>query len=78
MSYPEYVNGEPPIITLSEYDDASWASTTCLDHRNNQYVVVVMENPDKTVAIINEKDYEVLDRIFKSAHETHSKQQAGK
>ena len=31
--YPKYINDTtPPTITLKEYDNASWASTTCLDH----------------------------------------------
>lgn len=73
--YPQFINGNPPIITLQEYDIAPWASTTCLDHRNGQYVVVIMETPEKIVATIHEKDYPVLDKIFKSAHETHARQQ---
>lgn len=74
MAYPEYINGKPPIITLKEYDGASWASTTCLDFRNNQYVIVIMETPETIIAIINNQDYPTLDKIFKSAHETHNKQ----
>lgn len=74
MSYPELVGGKPPVITLKEYDDASWASTTCLDNRHGGYWVVVMEDPTKEVASISEKDHDVLDRIFKSAHSTHAKQ----
>ena len=48
--YPKYINDTtPPTITLKEYDNASWASTTCLDHNpiKNQYIVVVMENPNQ-------------------------------
>ncbi|KAK6462158.1 hypothetical protein DFJ63DRAFT_335497 [Scheffersomyces coipomensis] len=56
MSYPAFVDGKPPVITLSEYDGADWA--------------------EKVVAIINESDNEVLDKIFRSAHNTHAQQQS--
>ncbi|ABN67815.2 hypothetical protein PICST_62408 [Scheffersomyces stipitis CBS 6054] len=72
--YPEFVNDKPPVVTLAEYDGASWASTTCLDFRNNQYVVVIMEEPEKVVAVIDSKDYAVLNRIFQSAHAQHAEQ----
>jgi len=72
--YPAFVDGNPPTITLNDYDVAPWASTTCLDFRNNQYVVVVMENPDNVVATVDKKDYEVLDRIFRSAHAKYAEQ----
>ncbi|EMG46895.1 hypothetical protein G210_2838, partial [Candida maltosa Xu316] len=58
------------------YDVAPWASTTCLDFRGKEYVVVVMENPDNVVAKIDQSDYEVLDKIFKNAMETHEKQKS--
>jgi hypothetical protein len=72
--YPPFVDGNPPTITLSDYDVATWASTTCLDFRNNQYVVVIMETPETVVATIDKKDYDVLDRIFRSAHAKHAEQ----
>lgn len=74
MGYPEYINGKPPVITLKEYDGAEWASTTCLDFRKNQYVVVIMETPESIVAIIDQADNLILDTIFRSANETHNKQ----
>ncbi|RCK55911.1 hypothetical protein Cantr_05331 [Candida viswanathii] len=74
MAYPEYVDGKPPVVTLKEYDGASWAPTTCLDFRNNEYVVVIMETPETIIATIDKLDAPVLDKIFKSAHETHEKQ----
>ncbi|KAI5953654.1 hypothetical protein KGF54_003026 [Candida jiufengensis] len=73
--YPEYINNEPQTISLRDYDDAEWTSTTCLDNRNDGYVVVEMENPNKIIVKIDSKDNDVLDRIFKSAKETHAKQQ---
>ncbi|KAK6456280.1 uncharacterized protein RJT20DRAFT_128122, partial [Scheffersomyces xylosifermentans] len=72
--YPEFVNGKPPVITLAEYDVAPWAGSTCLDFRGLEYVVVVMETPEKVVANIDAKDYDVLDRIFRSAKATHAEQ----
>jgi hypothetical protein len=72
--YPEFTNGSPPTISLLEYDDAPWAATTCIDFRRNLYAVVVMENPDQEVAFIDKADYEVLNKIFRSAHATHAKQ----
>ncbi|CAN3354827.1 hypothetical protein DICA1_B08856 [Diutina catenulata] len=69
MSYPSYVDGKPPTISLSQYDEAEWADTTCMDHRNNQYVVVDMQEPSKVVAFIQKSDYEVLDKIFASANQ---------
>lgn len=74
--YPPFVNGSPPVITLSDYDDSTWASTTCLDFRNKEYVVVIMQKPETVVAIIDKADYKALDGIFSSAFETHAKQQA--
>lgn len=76
MSYPEFVDGAPPIVTLKQYDVAPWAGTTCVDSRPNEYVVVVMEEPTKIVARIHKDDNETLDKIFKSAHQTHAQQQA--
>lgn len=74
MSYPEYINGEPPVVTLKEYDVASWAGTTCVDRRNNKFVIVVMEDPSKVVATVHENDTETLNTIFKSAHQDFSDQ----
>ncbi|RLV94258.1 hypothetical protein JA1_001807 [Spathaspora sp. JA1] len=71
MSYPALVNGNAPIITLQEYDVAPWAKSTCVDHRDGKYVVVIMETPETVVAEIDSRDNETLDRIFKSALETH-------
>lgn len=77
--YPEYVNNEPPVITLLEYDAADWAQSTCLDSTNDgNYNVVVMEDPAQIVARIDSKDKPIVDRIFKSATDTHAKQQMGK
>lgn len=67
-SYPALVDGKPPTISLKDYDDAEWADTTCLDHRNGAYVVCVMEDPSKVVALIAADDWKVLDTIFQSAH----------
>ncbi|KAJ8140952.1 hypothetical protein OY671_005868 [Metschnikowia pulcherrima] len=74
MSYPTYVNNEPPIVTLKEYDSAPWAGTTCVDKRNNGYVIVVMEKPEQVVAKVHPDDSETLDTIFKSAHQDFSDQ----
>lgn len=71
MSYPAFVNGAPPVLTLGEYDHATWAGTTCLDSRNNEYVVVVMETPEKVVATIAKSDHETLDKIFRSAKDNY-------
>lgn len=68
MAYPAFVDGKPPVISLKEYDDAEWADSTCLDNRRGQYVIVVMETPEKEVAFIEKGDWAVLDQIFKSAH----------
>lgn len=76
MSYPPFIDGKPPVISLADYDAAPWAAPTCLDFRNNQYVVVVMETPEQQVAVIARLDYDVLNRIFLSAHAKHAEQQA--
>lgn len=76
--YPPFVHGSAPIITLQDYDTAPWAPTTCLDLRNNEYVVVIMQKPETVVATIDKKDYEVLNQIFNSAQTTHAQQQANK
>lgn len=74
MSYPEYINGKPPVVTLKEYDVASWAGTTCVDRRNNKFVIVVMKDPAKVVATVDENDTETLNTIFRSAHQDFSDQ----
>lgn len=74
MSYPEYVDGKPPVITLKEYDNAPWAGTTCVDRRGGEFVVVIMEKPETVVARVDPKDNETLDTIFKSAHQDFSTQ----
>lgn len=74
MAYPPFVNGSPPVLRLSEYDAAEWAATTCLDHRNNKYVVVIMEQPETVVAEIAPQDHATLDAIFRSAHAQHAQQ----
>ncbi|GEQ72352.1 hypothetical protein JCM33374_g6039 [Metschnikowia sp. JCM 33374] len=74
MSYPSYVNNEPPTVTLKEYDVAPWASTTCVDKRAEGYVIVVMEDPKHVVAKVHTDDTETLNTIFKSAHQDFSDQ----
>lgn len=76
VDYPSFVDGQAPEITLKEYDVAPWALTTCVDRVDGNYVVVVMEKPSQVVARINANDNETLDRIFASAHKTHSEQLA--
>ena len=73
-SYPDFEDGKPPLITLKQYDVAPWAGTTCVDRQNGKYVVVVMQEPTKTVARIADSDSETLDTIFRLAHATHAKQ----
>ena len=41
----------------------------------NQYIVVVMENPNQIIAIIDQQDNMILDILFKNAHDAHSKQE---
>lgn len=74
MSYPAYVDGEPPVVTLKEYDVAPWAGTTCVDKEPTGYVIVVMQNPKQIVAKVDPKDSPTLDTIFKSAHKDFSDQ----
>jgi len=74
--YPEYINGEPPVITLQEYDVAPWNKTTCVDSRPNGYVVVIMEKPEVVVAQIDKSGDETLDKIFRSAKQTYAEQNA--
>ncbi|CUM51318.1 uncharacterized protein AC631_02222 [Debaryomyces fabryi] len=74
--YPEYVNGEPPVITLQEYDVASWNKTTCVDSRPDGYVVVIMEKPEVVVARIDKSGDETLDKIFRSAKQSYAEQNA--
>ncbi|CAK7906307.1 hypothetical protein CAAN1_30S00980 [[Candida] anglica] len=76
MSYPAFVDGAPPVVTLKEYDVAPWAGTTCVDRQASGYVVVVMQEPTKVVARIHKDDDETLDKIFRSAHSTHASQGA--
>lgn len=74
MSYPAYVDGKPPVITLKEYDFAPWAGTTCVDRRGEDFVIVLMEKPEQVIARVDPKDNETLNTIFKSAHKDFSTQ----
>lgn len=71
MLYPPFVDGKPPQLRLAEYDQAPWAASTCLDHRNGTYVVVEMQHPDTVVAEIAAADHATLDVIFRSAQAKH-------
>lgn len=62
------------MVSLKEYDVALWASTTCVDRRNGEFVIVVMEKPETVVARVDPKDNDTLNTIFKSAHEDFSQQ----
>ncbi|CAD1809823.1 hypothetical protein FOB58_002858 [Candida parapsilosis] len=77
--YPPYTNDNttPPTISLRDYDDAEWAETTCVDYKpdSQSYVIVDLDKTDHIVAHIDQNDNKVLDIIFASAKETHSKQQ---
>lgn len=74
MSYPEYIDGQPPVITLKEYDTATWAGTTCIDRSNDGFVVVVMEKPEQIVAKIHPSGNDALNAIFRSAHKDYFQQ----
>lgn len=74
MSYPEYVDGKAPVVTLKEYDNAPWAGTTCVDRRDGGFVIVDMQKPDQVVARVDPNDNGTLDTIFKSAHKDFSTQ----
>lgn len=74
MSYPEYIDGKPPVITLKEYDTAPWAGTTCVDRNDDGYVVVVMEKPEQIVAKIHPSGNDALNAIFRSAHSDYFQQ----
>lgn len=77
MSYPEYVNGEPPVVTLKEYDIAPWAGTTCVDRSaDGGFVVVVMEKPEQIVAKIHPIGNDKLNAIFSGAHAERLQQMA--
>ncbi|CCG22338.1 hypothetical protein CORT_0B06290 [Candida orthopsilosis Co 90-125] len=77
--YPPYINDNttPPTISLRDYDEAEWADTTCVDFKpdSQSYVIVDLDQTDYIVAHIDTSDNNVLDIIFRSAKETHSKQQ---
>lgn len=75
-NYPDYINGEPPVITLQEYDVAPWSKTTCVDSRPDGYVIVIMEKPEVVVARIDKSGDETLDKIFRSAKQTYAEQSA--
>lgn len=76
MSYPEYVDGQPPVVTLKEYDTAPWASTTCVDRSpdGKGFVVVVMQKPEQIVAKVHPSGNEALNAIFRSAHADYFQQ----
>lgn len=74
VEYPAYVDGKPPVLTLSQYDLASWAPSTCVDRRDGGYYIVVTEKPDTVVAKVDDNDKATLDAIFQSAHADYSNQ----
>lgn len=76
MSYPDYVDGQPPVVTLKEYDVAPWASTTCVDRSpdGKGFVVVVMQKPEQIVAKVHPSGNDALNAIFRSAHQDYFQQ----
>lgn len=73
-SYPDYIDGEPPIVTLQQYDLAEWNPTTSVDRIDGKYVVVETMAPTKIIARLADSDTSILDQIFQSAHAEHAKQ----
>lgn len=74
MSYPDYIDGKPPVITLRKYDGIEWAKTTSIDRRDGKYIIVETMNPDKIIAEIEPSDAPLLDQIFEDAHREYAKQ----
>lgn len=76
MEYPKFINGEPPTISLSEYDDSEWAKDTAVDFNKekNCFVVVLMEDPTKIIAKFDKNSEIILEDIFKSAKQQYVEQ----
>ncbi|KAH3680170.1 hypothetical protein WICPIJ_008383 [Wickerhamomyces pijperi] len=76
-AFPAKVNGQPPVISLSSYDEAEWAKNTAIDlNTDMEYVVVdIVDDSHEVVAKIRKEDNETLDKIFKSAKEQFVQQQ---
>ncbi|ODV93308.1 hypothetical protein PACTADRAFT_51918 [Pachysolen tannophilus NRRL Y-2460] len=75
-NFPPYTSdNKPPVVTLEEYDLADWAPATCVDFQNDEYVIVLMENPEKIIAkIVDQTSKEKLDLIFKDAKKKFAQQ----
>lgn len=67
MSFPAYVNGEPPVISIDGYDNATWAGETAVDSTATGYVAVKMDGSGHVVAKFDQEATATLDKIFKSA-----------
>jgi acylphosphatase len=74
MSFPEYVNGEPPVVSLREYDDAEWAQKTAVDSTPTGYVAVNMNDATQIVCKFDDEAAKTLDLIFKSAKTQYAKE----
>ncbi|EGV63036.1 hypothetical protein PSN45_004696 [Yamadazyma tenuis] len=74
MSYPDYIDGEPPVVGMIQYDQAAWAGTTSIDRQDGVYVIVETAEPTKIVAKVDPKDTLMLDMIFQDAHKEYAKQ----
>ncbi|CCH45685.1 hypothetical protein BN7_5270 [Wickerhamomyces ciferrii] len=66
VQFPAFVNGQPPVVSLKEYDDAEWAQETAVDNTPDGYVAVNM-NTQKIVAKFDKESESTLDTIFNSA-----------
>ncbi|CDR43950.1 CYFA0S13e00870g1_1 [Cyberlindnera fabianii] len=75
-SFPPYVDGKPPVVSLAEYDDAEWARETAVDSTPEGYVAVNMNDPTHIVARLDNDATKTLDEIFKSAKQQYASQQA--
>lgn len=67
MSFPAYVDGKPPVVSLEDYDSAEWAQQTAVDATADGYVAVNMSDSAQVVCKFDQDAAKVLDTIFKSA-----------
>ncbi|KAH3676403.1 hypothetical protein WICMUC_002034 [Wickerhamomyces mucosus] len=75
--FPKPIDGQPPVITLAEYDEAPWAKDTAVDLSSDDgYIVVdIINESHEVIAKIHKDDHGTLDTIFKSAKQQFAEQQ---
>lgn len=67
VDFPAYVDGEPPVISLQQFDTAEWAKNAAVDSTEHGYFAVEMNNAEHVICKFDDESAKALDEIFHSA-----------